>query len=327
MKRKGFLVVLFTCFVAVLFMAPALTMNCIAADKVVLRWGTSSVGSTGYNWSAGFTNLVNKHTNYEASVIPSGGSAATVRAISRKQREFGWAAEYAVYTGYTGTREFSKEGKQSVMLAAIAYDAVFVLPAKPKIKTVYDFKGKRFMYKRKPNPHWTLFGDALLDVYGLSCDKDLKCVYSVESKEITDALKIGTIDIGLLAGGVPRGDVLELTQTRDFSIIGFDKDKVAKIHKKYPFYLPANIPAGTYRGQNEDALSMSYTMTLCCSPDLPDKVVYDVVKTIFTNFDEFVQTIPKAKGRFSLERACKNPSLPIHPGAIKYYKEAGVWKD
>lgn len=330
MQRKGFLVVLFTCFVAVLFMAPALTMDCIAADKVVLRWGTSSVGSTGYNWCAGLTNIINRYTDYEASVVPSGGSAATVRALNRKQREFGWSAGYAVFTGYTGTREFSKDGKQEVRLVAKAYDACFTLVAQPGIETVHDFKGKVFMYRRKPNPHWTLFGDALLDVYGLRPDKDVKCPYSTMTKEVTDGVKMGTVDIGLTAGGIPRADVMEVTESRvkKYNIIGFDKDKIAAINKRYPFYKPMTIPGGTYSNQDKDAHSMAYSMTLACRPDLPDDVVYNVTKVIFSHFDEFVKIMPAAKkARFSAEAACKDPEIPMHPGAIKYYKEIGAWKD
>ncbi len=330
MRGKGILVVLFTLFLTALFMAPALTMNCIAADKVVLRWGSSSVGSTGYNWCAGLTNLVNRYTDYEASVVPSGGSAATVRAINRKQREFGWAAGYAVFTGYTGTREFSKDGKQEVRLVAKAYDACFTLVAQPGIKTVHDFKGKVFMYRRKPNPHWTLFGDALLEAYGLKPDEDVKCPYSTMTKEVIDGVKMGTVDIGLAAGGIPMAAIMELTESgvRQYNIISFDEDKIAEIAKEYPFYKPMTIPARTYSNQENDVHSMAYSMTLACRSDLPDDVVYNVTKVIFSHFDEFVKILPAAKkAGFSAEAACKNPEVPIHPGAIKYYKEIGAWKD
>jgi TRAP transporter TAXI family solute receptor len=321
-KGYGFALLAIVVFVGFLFVGDG-----IAADEFTnLRFGTSSVGSTGYNWMAGFTSLINKYTNYQSTVIPSGGSSATVRAISRKEREFGFGAEYSVYTGYTGTAEFAKDGKQNVMLAAIAYDSIFVCPAKPGIRKVPDLKGKSFMYGRKPNPHWTNMGDAMLEVYGLTPDKDVKRLFSVETKEILDALKIGTVDAGLCAGAVRQSSIMELTEGGNYSFITLDQDKIAAIQKTHPYFSPAVIPAGTYKGQNEDIHSMSYFMCLFCRPDLPEKVVYDVVKSIFTHVDEFIAIVPAAKGGFSAERAARNPSVPVHPGAIKYYKEVGVWK-
>ena len=324
MKTKQILVVLFIfSLVGLLMMLPSM-VDCAAKEKSkVLRWGSSSVGSSGYTISAGMTNIVNKYTNYEASVIPSGGTAATIRCIARKERDFGFGGSYDIYTAYTGTGKFSKEGKQPILLIAMGYTTLMTFVAQPGIETVEDFKGKVFMYRRKPVPLWGIYGDAVLKAYNLS-ENDAKCVASVETKELLDGLKVGSVDIGLVPGAIPNAYTIQLLEAKKFNLISIDKDKLETIAKKNPFMIPMTIPAGTYKGQDKDIHTMGYTMDLFARSDLPNEVIYDVTKAIFSHYDEFAKVHPLVK-KFTLKNACKNAVVPIHPGAIKYYKEAGVW--
>jgi TRAP transporter TAXI family solute receptor len=322
MNTKRILTILVPISLAVAFVALPL-VDCAAKEKVkVIRWGSSSVGSSGYTLSAGMTNIVNKYTDYEASVIPSGGTSATIRTIARNERDFGFGGSYDIYTGYTGTGRFSKEGKQPILLVAKGYTTLMTFVGQPGIETVQDFKGKIFMYRRKPVPLWGIYGDAVLKAYGLS-ENDLKCVASVETKELLDGLKVGSVKIGLIPGGIPNAYTIQLLEAKKFNLIDVDKDKLAAIAKKHPFMIPMTIPAGTYKGQEKDVHTMGYTMNLFVRADLPDKVVYEVTKAIFSHQGEFSKVHPLAK-KFTVEGAYKDPVIPIHPGAKKYYKEAGV---
>jgi len=306
------------------FMALPLMVEGAAKEKVeVLRWGSSSVGSSGYTLSAGMTNIVNKYTDYEASVTPSGGTAATIRCITRKERDFGFGGSYDIYTAYSGTGKFSKEGKQPILLVGNGYTTAMTFVAQPGIETIQDFKGKVFMYRRKPVPLWGIYGDAILKAYGLSED-DVKCVTSVETKELLDGLKVGSVDIGLVPGAIPNAYTIRLLEAKKFNLISIEKGKLAAIAKENPFMIPLTIPAGTYKRQDKDIHTMGYTMNLFVRNDLPDNVIYDVVKAIFSHHDEFAKVHPLAK-KFTVNAACKDPVIPIHPGAIKYYKEVGVW--
>ena len=323
MKTKRIVMILVTISLTVAFIALPLMVDCAAKEKVkVLRWGSSSVGSSGYILSAGMTNLVNKYTDYEASVIPSGGTSATIRTIARNERDFGFGGSYDIYTGYTGTGRFSKEGKQSILLVAKGYTTAMTFVAQPKIKKVENFKGKIFMYRRKPVPLWGIYGDAVLKAYGLS-ENDVKCVTSVETKELLDGLKVGSVHIGLIPGGIPNAYTIQLIEAKKFNLISVDPQKIAAIAKKHPFMIPLTIPAGTYKGQEKDVRTMGYTMNLFVRADIPDKAVYEVTKAIFGHHDEFSKVHPRAK-KMTLKGACEDPVIPIHPGAKKYYKEAGV---
>lgn len=306
------------------FVSTPLIEDCDAKENIkVIRFGSSSVGSSGYTLMAGMTNLINKYTNYEASVIPSGGSGATIRSIARKERDFGFGNSYEMYAAYTGTASFAKEGKQPIRLAANGYTTLMTFVAQPKINTVNDFKGKVFMYKRKQNALWGLYGDSVINAYGLAQD-EVRSKASLETKEVLDGLKVGSVHIGLIPGGIPNGFTIRLLRTKPFNLINIDMAKLKVIEKKYPFMIPMTIPAGTYKGVDKDVNTMGYTMNLFVHADLPDKVVYESLKAVFGHHDEFVKVHSRAK-KITLQNASKNKTIPFHPGAIKYYKEVGVY--
>lgn len=236
MKTKKIVGVLVTLSLAAIFVALPFMVDCAAREEIkVLRWGSSSVGSSGYTLSAGMTSIVNKYTDYEASVTPSGGTAATIRCITRKERDFGFGNSYDTYTAYAGTGKFSKEGKQPILLVAKSYTTAMTFVAQPGIKTIQDFKGKVFMYRRKPVPIWGIYGDAVLKAYGFSED-DVKCVASVETKELLDSLKVGSVDIGLVPGAIPNAYTIRLLEAKKFNLISIDKGKLVAIAKKKSLY-------------------------------------------------------------------------------------------
>ena len=291
----------------------------------IIRWGTSSVGSTGYNLSAKMADIVNKYTKLEASITPVGGAEATVRAITRGERDVGFGNTHAVYDGYNGVGTFAKEGKQPVLLVAMTYTSTLVFVAQPGITSVPEFKGKTVSYRRAPSPLFGVFGDAVLKAYGMDPDKDVKNVSTVETREIIDALKTGSVDAGMIPGAIPGTIIPELMEAKQFNIIDTGKDKAEAISKQSPFMTPYLIKAGTFKGQTKDAYGMGFVNVIFCRAELPDKVVYDITKAVFSHLDELAGADPVAK-RITVEIACKNPVIPLHPGAIQYYKEVGVFK-
>jgi len=295
-----------------------------AEGAKAMRFGTSSLGSSGYNLTAGIANLVNKYTNIEASVIPGGGTSATIMMIGRGEREFGFGGAYDIYCGYKGEDVFAKQGPQPIRLVGRFYTSVMTIVAQPGIHSIEDFKNKVFMYRRKPNKLWGMYGDELLAAYGLS-ENNVRCKFSVQTKEVVDGLKTGAVDVGLLAGGIPMSFVLDLMQTKNYNIIGAEMPILQKMAQKYPFMIPVTIPAGTYKNQPKDIYTMGYDSSLIVSEKIPDEIVYTVIKTVNDHVDEFRKIHPLAKN-YDPARACAKPVIPLHPGAVKFYKEIGVLK-
>jgi TRAP transporter TAXI family solute receptor len=108
-------------------------------------------------------------------------------------------------------------------------------------------------------------------------------------------------------------------------LLPVDKEHSEKIYKKYPFLSPAVIPAGTYKGINQDIPAMTVTCMLIASSDVSADLVYNLTKAIFQNLDILGEAHVKGK-LVKMETALKGMPIPLHPGAEKYYKEVGKIK-
>jgi TRAP transporter TAXI family solute receptor len=100
---------------------------------------------------------------------------------------------------------------------------------------------------------------------------------------------------------------------------------IEKLIADNPYYAPATIPGGMYRGSDKDTPTFGVKATLVTSSDVKDEVVYQLVKAVFGNFDAFRKLHP-ALGHLKKEDMLLGNSAPLHPGAIKYYQEAGLMK-
>ncbi|MBQ1491002.1 MAG: TAXI family TRAP transporter solute-binding subunit, partial [Blautia sp.] len=121
----------------------------------------------------------------------------------------------------------------------------------------------------------------------------------------------------------PTTAVVDLATMKDISLIQLDEEHISKLQENYDFYTSTTIPAGTYTGFDEDALTVSVRATLIASTAVEEDQIYNLLKAMFDNKDSLVAG--HAKFEFlTLEDAVKGITVPFHPGAVKYYAEQGV---
>lgn len=138
--------------------------------------------------------------------------------------------------------------------------------------------------------------------------------------ESTGGLQDGNIDAAFITAGTPTGAVEGLSATNPVKIIPIEQDKIDALVEKYPYYANDTIPAGTY-GLEEDVNTVAVMAMLAVVDDLSEDVVYDITKAIYDNTDK----ITHAKSEFiKLENALNGIGVDLHPGAEKYFKEAGI---
>ena len=151
----------------------------------------------------------------------------------------------------------------------------------------------------------------------------VKVKESVDTNTLMDSLKTGAIDAGMIAGSIPNSSIMDLMQTKNFSLVDVDKDKILAIAKENPSMIPQVIPSGTYKGQTKDINSMGYDLMIFCRGDVPEQTVYDVTKAIYSHLSDLSMVDPTAK-QITLQGTVSNLSIPLHPGAQKYFQEMGV---
>ena len=140
-----------------------------------------------------------------------------------------------------------------------------------------------------------------------------------------EAFKDGRVDVVYGDVGWPNASFMDLTTIRDVRILSFPPDVLKKIHDAFPELPPEDIPAGTYKGNDEVIHTYTEAGSLVCRADLPEDLVYEIVKTIHQNQEWLTKNVHAAVARWRFDPSTGNLA-PLHPGAAKYYKEIGLLK-
>jgi TRAP transporter TAXI family solute receptor len=140
---------------------------------------------------------------------------------------------------------------------------------------------------------------------------------------VSNRFKDNQIDAGFVVAGVPTSALMDLTTTKDVTLLNFDKDTMDSLIRANPFFVANVIPAGTYRGIDTDITTPSVMALLITNDSTPEDVIYNFTKALFENIADVQGSHAMAKN-ITLETAAKGLTAPLHPGAAKYYKEAGL---
>ena len=141
--------------------------------------------------------------------------------------------------------------------------------------------------------------------------------------ETTNAMKDGNLDAGSLSVGLGASALLDLASTRDMRLVCMTAGEVDRITAKFPYYSPFTIPGGTYPGVDDDCKTIQVANRLFVRADADEDLVYQMTKVLYEHKDKLVQT-SKAASTVSPDYAMASTVVPLHPGAIRYYREIGV---
>ena len=161
----------------------------------------------------------------------------------------------------------------------------------------------------------------ILAAAGLSED-DIKAQYQ-SFGDSTDALKDGKIDAAFIVAGAPTPAITELCLASSASLVPIDGDIATKLMSSSPYYTSYVIPAGTYKGQEEDVTTVTVKATLIVSTSTSEEDVYNITKAIFDNSAAIATNHAKGS-ELSLENATGGMTAPFHKGAAKYFAEKGI---
>ncbi len=317
---------------SVLALAAAVSLG--AASSVVSaqeqRFVTIGTGGvTGVYYPAGgaicrLVNMDRKEHGIRCSVESTGGSVYNLNAISEGELDLAVAQSDWQYHAYNGTSEF--EGAKNEKLRAVfsLHPEPFTVVASKGsgIRTFEDLEGKRVSVSN-PGSGQRATAEVLMNEMGWDLDK-FSLAAEIKAAEQSQALCDGNIDAFFYTVGHPSGSIKEATTSCDSVLVNVDNAATKKLVDENPYYRKAVIPGGMYRGSDDDVTTFGVAATFVSSTDVPDDVVYAVVKAVFENFDSFKRLHP-AFGNLNKEEMVSDAlSAPLHPGAAKYYKEAGL---
>ncbi|MEQ9044294.1 MAG: TAXI family TRAP transporter solute-binding subunit [Sneathiellaceae bacterium] len=298
-----------------------------AADDIYVTIGTG--GQTGVYYVVGqsICKLVNRGGDahsIKCTAPSTGGSVANLNAIRAGDQTMGVAQSDWQYHAYKGSSKFEDQGANDKLRAVFSVHAepfTVVARADSGIKTFDDLKGKRV---NVGNPGSGQRGtmEVVREKKGWTMD-DFKLTSELKSAEQSAALCDNNIDAMIFTVGHPSGSIQEATTSCDSVLVDVTGPVIDELIAANPYYAKAVIPGGMYRGTDDDTETFGVAATFVSSSDVPDEVVYEVVKAVFDNFDRF-QKLHPAFANLKPEDMIKNGlSAPLHPGAEKYYKEKG----
>lgn len=290
--------------------------------------GTGGVTGVYYPTGGAICRLVNKgrkEHGIRCSVESTGGSVYNINTIREGELEFGVAQSDWQYHAYNGTSKFEKAGKFEKLRSVFSVHPepfTVVARADAGIKNFDDLKGKRVNIG---NPGSGQRGtmEVLLAAKGMTTD-DFKLATELKPAEQSAALCDNQIDAMVYTVGHPSGSIQEATTACDSVLVTVDGEAVEKLVADNAFYRTATIPGKMYRGSDEDVMTFGVGATFVTSADVSEDAVYTVVKSVMENIDAFKKLHPAFANLDPKSMATASLSAPLHPGAAKYYKEAGL---
>lgn len=315
----------------VLFMAAAsLLFSLSAYANAFITIGTGGVTGVYYPAGGAICKLVNKDRKkhgIRCSVESTGGSIYNINTIRSGELDLGIAQSDWQYHAYNGTSQFVDKGPfRSLRSVFSVHPEPFTVVARADsgIKTFTDLKGKRVNIG---NPGSGQRGtmEVLMKAHGWTY-KDFSLVSELKASEQSKALCDNKIDAMVYTVGHPSGAIKEATTSCDSVIVEVAGPVIDKLVKENSFYRIATIPGDMYKGMTNDVKTFGVGATFVSSAQVDKNLIYQVVKSVFSNFDSFKRLHP-AFANLKMEEMVKDGlSAPLHDGAKQYYREAKLIK-
>ena len=304
--------------------------NALFAKTRFVTIGTGGITGVYYPTGGAISKMVNEKRNeygIRCTVESTGGSVFNVNAVMTGDLDFGIVQSDRQYQAVQGMAEWKDKGPQKDLRAVFSIhpEAVTLIAAQDAgIETVSDLRGKRVNIGNPGSGQRQNSIDAL-SAAGIYYEKDLHAE-QVKAAEAPGLLQDGRIDAFFYTVGHPSGAIKEATAgNRKVKIIPVTQTET--LLQKYPYYAEALIPIKFYPGavNEKDVPTFGVKATFVTSKKVPDDVVYAITKEVFENLDQFKKLHP-AYEFLTPGGMLKGLSAPIHPGAMKYYREAGLMK-
>ncbi|MCW5587028.1 MAG: TAXI family TRAP transporter solute-binding subunit [Chromatiales bacterium] len=299
-----------------------------ASAETFITIGTGGVTGVYYPTGGAICRLVNKgrkEHGVRCSVESTGGSVYNLNTIRAGELDMGVAQSDWQYHAYHGTDKFAEQGANAELRAVFSIHPepfTVVARADSGIKTFDDLKGKRVNIG---NPGSGQRGtmEVVMAAKGWTND-DFKLVSELKAAEQSQALCDNKIDAMVYVAGHPNGSIKEATTSCDTVLVPVTGPEIDKLVAVNSYYRKAVIPGGMYTGSPDDVSTFGVAATFVSSTKTPAETVYQVVKAVFDNFDDFRKLHPSFEHLTKEEMVREGLSAPLHDGAMKYYKEAGL---
>jgi hypothetical protein len=315
--------------VAALAAGLAFSTATVAQERVFFGIATGGTGGTYYPLGGMLAQLIsNKATiggkKLSATAETSGASVANAQLLARKDIESAFVAADILDAAYNGKGQFEGKAVKNLRALGALYpeQVQLVTLASANVRSFKELKGKSVSSGSPGSGQWQLLGD-LLEAHGMT-RKDIGEDLSSFTQSI-DKIKDGNLVASLITAGAPTSSITDLANARELRIVPLSGPEIETLRKKQPYYAMVQLPANTYKGQTAPVDTLAVMAVWATHDGLSEQTAYEVTKALFENTETLGQVHPKGK-EIALKTALLSVSIPLHPGAERYYREKGLIK-
>lgn len=292
----------------------------VAAQRQFVSIATGGVTGVYYPLGGAMAEIISANVSgVIANAESTGASVANANSIASGDTELALLQNDIAFYAATGTEMFTTRNTKLLGITMLYPETIQIVARQGSgINSIEDLRGKRVVVG-----DWGSGTEAnarqILAAHGMSYS-DLGRVDYLSFGEGANNLRDGNVDAVFNTAGLPTAAIADLASTHQITILTVSDDAFAKLREDYPFYTQVTIPAGTYRGQNEDVRTVAVMAMLAVNADVSEDLVYNMTKAIFGNLDRIGNA--HAQGRnVSLEKALDGMPVPVHPGAQRFFDE------
>ena len=283
---------------------------------------TGGTGGVYIVLGAGLADLLSKKMKIAASAQQTTASVDNMKFIGQGKADVAFTLADTAFDAVKGNPPFTEKVDAQAIAVIYGNYTHIVVKADSGINTIADLKGKRVSVGAAGSGTETI-ANRVLESYGLDPSKDISRE-RLAAADSANGLRDGKLDAFFFSGGLPVGAVVDLANSMKIKLLS-DTDAITKMSDKYgPFYVPAKIPAGTYKDVPETTVS-SVQNLLVVNSKFDAAFARAILQTMFDNKSD-LEIIHAAAKEMTLQGASVGSPIPFHPGAIDFYKAKGVWK-
>lgn len=305
----------------VLFTALVLTGTVFAKTNFI-SIGTGGTGGVYYPYGGGVAEIWSKHVKDVRAVAEvTGASVENIKLAHKGETVIGEVMGDVAQAAYNGIDAF-KDKKQNILSMAAMYpNLLHVLALKKSGITNIEDVRNRNISSGSPGSGTNFMAEAVLKALDipLTSFKDSRLSFT----ETANALRDGTIDVGIWSVGPSTSSILDLATTHDITILGFTPEQTKKILAAQATYAGVDLSGGIYRGVDANVPTIGVWNVIICQASLDTELVYQLSKALFENVD-YLKKIHPSASYTTPENTVKYSPIPLHPGTIKYLKEKGI---
>ena len=292
------------------------------ANPAKLTMGTGGESGTYYAFGGVLASYLSSNAGLNVNVVSTGGTAANITGIDDGTYDLATVQSDVSTYAFFGTNSYAEKGAVDSfrVLGALYAETVQIVTCDPAIKSVADLKGKSICVGDIGSGTYFNTVD-ILAAYDMTLD-DVNPVYQ-SFGDSTESIKDGKIDAAFICAGAPTTAVTDLSTAKSVYLVSIDDAHMAKLLDACPWYASLTIPAGTYNGFDEDAVTITVKATLVCRADLDDDTAYNIVSSIFNNTSAIAELHGKG-AELDVNFATDGIAVPFAKGAARYFAEKGI---